>query len=129
MPRFLSSSYYNAEDPDLKVKTNKPLKIEAARAPKTFKSSRAVQYVFYDMETGAPDPIDTAQSNIEEIDPLLLDFRNHLCDINHLLELTIASQINHVRRFLQFIYDKYLDKLSVSNVDANDIRLFFVEEV
>lgn len=127
--RFLRSNYYEPGNCDLKGQINEFLKNEAIQALKTFISSRAAQYLFYNMETGTQYPKNNAESNIEAIEHILLEFRNHLYTIKHLTELTIDSEISHVRRFLEFAYSKYLDKLIISELDANDIRSFFVDEI
>jgi len=127
--RFLRSIYYNPKNSDLKDQIDKFLKYEAIRAPKTFISSRAAQHLFYNMETGTPYYKNDVQSNIEVIESTLADFSNHLYSIKHLTELTINSEINHVRRFLEFAHGVYWDKLIIPDLDANDICSFFIDEI
>lgn len=127
--RFLRSNYYEPGNCDLKGQINEFLKNEAIQAPKTFISSRAAQYLFYNMETKTQFPKNNAESNIEVIEHILLGFRNHLSAIKHLIELTIDSEISHVRRFLEYTHSKYLDELIIPELDANDIRTYFVDEI
>jgi site-specific recombinase XerD len=127
--RFLRSSYFDEKKPDLKDQINAFLKNQIINSPKTFKYNRAAQYTFYEMEKEIPYLTKSVQIKNEEIENLLFGFRNHLHYIKHLTISTTTSESNYIRRFLESVQKKYPGKLYVSQLDAYDIRQYFVDEI
>lgn len=125
--KFLRSHYNSKKETDLKDKIDEFLQNESERAPQAFKDCRAALYAYFKslMNTSYPKE-DTI--NEKEIEKLLDGFRGFQKNVKCLSDTTVAAEANQVGAFLNFIYRQSPGSFNVSNINALDIRNYFVEE-
>ena len=102
------------------------LKIEREAHPQTFKECRASLKLYFKMVTGdnfeeKPEPI-----SVPVITDRLQRFRTYSLEVKCLEKDTIASEISHVRGFLEYTLSRSPQGF-VNGLTAQDIRSYVVE--
>ncbi|TCP58616.1 site-specific integrase, partial [Heliophilum fasciatum] len=127
--RFLRSSFYDMNNPDLKYQIDEFLKKNESSLPfSIFINCRAALYAYYKFSLGMPYPKRTKETISKEIEDLLAGFQEFQKSVKHLVETTILSETNQVRRFLNVIYQKSPKSFNVSGIGAIDICNYFTND-
>jgi site-specific recombinase XerD len=126
--KFLRSDYFNEKDANIKDQINMFLKNESNIAPKTIKDRRAALYAYYRSLIGKAYPKSENKSDISEIEVLFIGFQEFEKRIKHLTDISIYSDIAHMRRFLTYTYQQS-EQFDVSTICAIDIRNYFTGEI
>lgn len=104
------------------------LATEQAECPKTYKYCRSALRLYYKMVTGANLKHKPQITPSAEITALLKRFCDYSLDVKYLREGTVASEINHVQRFLEFSFERNQQEPS-QELTAEDVRCYVVERL
>jgi len=125
--RFLRQDY-SLKASTLKESVETFLETERMDRPNTFKYCRAALRLYYRMAAGGSLKVNSETSSVSETAILLQRFREYSLNIKHIEESTAISEVNHVRRFLEYTFKRnpqgYANKLT-----AEDIRNYVVERL
>lgn len=128
LSRFLRQQTGLLEASTLKETVETFLETERICHPQTYKDCRAALNLYYRMVTGDKLRERSEPSAGPEISALLQRFRVYSLTVKHLKEGTVASEINHVRGFLEYA-SRHNPKRSISGLMAEDIRSYLVTQL
>lgn len=102
------------------------LKTEKVNNPRTFKYCRAALSLYYKMIDGGSPMNCVITASTPELAGLLQRFREYSLEVKHIEERTVVSEVNHVRRFLEYAFSHNLQSF-INGLTAEDIRGYVME--